>query len=147
MLYRQKISDFFKNGELFYAIFKSYPSLPKFFEFIALVVSKYDFSTLALKLPSWLLSQSIYNFNKTTSLDQTHLKWSMYTCCRFFYIYQNYGKGFVSVRCSNCHISNVTNIYLSNSSLVHHICVVSVFVMIKIKKTDILVIYTKSFVP
>ena len=96
---------FFKNVQLFYAIFKSYRSILKSPEFIALDVSKHASSTPALKPPSWLLNHSLHNFNETTSSHQihilypsllpkfsalalhcSHLKSSIYTCCKFFHI-------------------------------------------------------------
>ena len=106
LLYGQKSFDFFfKNVQLFYAIFKSYRSILKSPEFIALDVSKHASSTPALKPPSWLLNHSLHNFNETTSSHQihilspsllpkfsalalhcSHLKSSIYTCCKFFHI-------------------------------------------------------------
>ena len=111
LLYRQKYFFFFINGQLFYSIFKSYPSLPKSPEFMTLGVSKHGYSTPALKLPSLLLSHSLHNFNETTLSYQIrishpsfppnfsalvlhwyHLKSSIYTCCKCFHIYQIYAK-------------------------------------------------------
>ena len=119
----RKVLIFFKNGQLFYANFKSYPSLLKSPEFMTLGVSKHAYSAPALKPPSWLLSHSLYNFNETTSSDQIHilrlsplpnfsvlaLHWShlnsgIYTCWKFLHIYQNYDKTVVSVCYSNYHI-------------------------------------------
>ena len=99
----RKVLIFFKNEQLFYENFKSYPSLLKSPEFMTLGVSKHACSTPALKLPSLLLSHSLCNFNETTLSDQIHilrpsppppncsalslhwsdLKSSIYTCCKF----------------------------------------------------------------
>ena len=98
----RKVLIFFKNEQLFYANFKSYPLLLKSPEFMTLGVPKHAYSTPALKLPSLLLSHSLCNFNETTSPDQIHilrpsplpnfsalafhwsdLKSSIYTCCTF----------------------------------------------------------------
>ena len=168
----RKVLNFFKNGQLFYTNFKSYPLLLKSPEFMTLSVSKHAYSTPALKLLSLLLSHSLCNFNETTSPDQIHilrpsplpnfsaLAFHWPSKCKakhlyllhVFYIYQNYDKDVVSVYYSNYHIvlsyeiSSVRKIYMSNSSWLHHIPVPSVSVMIKIKKADISVIYTRSFV-
>ena len=64
---------FSKNVQLFYITFKSYPSLLKSPEFMALGVSKHASSTPALEPPSWLLNHSLHNFNETTSLHQIHI--------------------------------------------------------------------------
>ena len=116
----RKVLIFFKNGQLFYVIFKSYPSLLKSSEFMTRVVSKHSYNTPALKPQSWLLHHSFHNFNETTSLDQSHilrpsllpnflalalhcshLKSSIYTCGKFFHIYQNCDKG--AVTGDTCH--------------------------------------------
>ena len=124
VIWKEKFWFFFKSGQLFYVIFKSYPSLLKSPEFMALGVSKHASSTPALKPPSWLLNHTLHNFNEPTSSHQihilcpsllpkfsalalhySHLKSSIYTCCKVFHIYQNYDKGVVSVCYSNYHIT------------------------------------------
>ena len=95
------------------------------------------------------LFSTLFNFS-ALAFPCSYLKSNIYTCCKFFYIFQNYDKGVISVCCSNYHIilsywiSNVKNIYLSSYSWLRHIHVPSVFVMIKIKEGDTSVIYTKS---
>ena len=64
---------FFKDGQLLYVIFKSYPSLLKFPESMTLGVLKHDYSTPALNPPSWLLNHPLHNFNETTSSHQIHM--------------------------------------------------------------------------
>ena len=117
----RKVLIFFKNGQLFYKIFKSYLSLLKSPEFMTLGVSKHANSTPALLPPSsWLPSHTLHSFIKTTSSDQvlilrptplpnflalalhcSRLKSSVYTYCNFFHIYQSYDKGVASVSYSN----------------------------------------------
>ena len=111
----RKVLIFFKNGQLFHVTFKSYPSLLKSSEFMTRGVSKHSYNTPALKPQSWLLHHSFHNFNETTLSDQihilrpsllpnflalalhcSHLKSSIYTCGKFFHIYQNYDKGVVT---------------------------------------------------
>ena len=130
----------FKNGKLFYVILKSHPSLLKSPEFMTPGILKCAYNTPALKPPSLLLGHSRHNFNETTSSDQIHilqpsplpnfsafalhcsfLNSSIYTCSKFFHVYQNYDKDVISVFCSNYQIilsyqiSNVKNIYIINS--------------------------------
>ena len=88
----------------------------------------------------------------TLAFHCSYLNSNIYTCSNFFHIYQNYDKGVISVCSTNYdiilsyQISYVKNIYVSNYSWLRHSHVPSAFVMIKIKKADTSVIYTKSFV-
>ena len=167
LLHAQKSFDFF-GFFYFNVIFKSYPQLLKCPEFMALGVSKHASSTPVLKPPNWLLNRSFHNFSQTTSSYQihilcpslipkfsvlalhcSHLKSSIYSCCKFS-IFIKIMMFLVSAILTTTRFwateySMWKTSTMSNSSWLHHIHLLSAFVMINIKKADISIIYTKSF--
>ena len=91
----------------FCAIFKSYPSLLKSPEFLTPGVLRCAYNTTALKTPS-LADYLATPFSPLLSVSAlalhcSCLKSNVYTCSKFFHIYQNYDKGVTSVCCSNYH--------------------------------------------
>ena len=99
---------FSKTESCFYVIFKSYPSLLKSPEFLTRGVLRCAYNTTALKTPS-LADYLATPFSPLLSVSAlvlhcSYLKSNVYTCSKFFHIYQNYDKDVMSVCCSNYHI-------------------------------------------